>query len=286
MSRVPPVKLPQSIMRKMATLPPSAAGRVLIWGWRCYQGETLFLDEEERRDPTMRDSLYLCADLLDSTSLALGIIDVTAFTAARLKDEDLSRKRAEAREARFSEERQAERETNVVPMKRYANGTEQVSQGTNRDHPCDTPEGRISFNNLLSIGLEQPNARLLVEKFTREYGSEALLSVTGKMKGRRVANPERYLSQALSNQRSDRIPNTELNPAAGPRPVQRQIAARKDGAWDFLGWTCRDHPRAAKGVQGRLKVWRTDAGRLSYKKPTKTETPPGFDKDAGIMEVE
>ena len=43
MSRVPPIKIPKEVIEQIAGMPPSSAGRYLSWGWRCYNGETIFL---------------------------------------------------------------------------------------------------------------------------------------------------------------------------------------------------------------------------------------------------
>lgn len=286
MSRIPPLKIPRAVIEALAGMPPSISGRILSWGWRCYNGETIFLDEEEARDADVRSAIALGVDLFDSTALALNIIDVSAFTAARIKDIEISAKRAKAREKRFEAEAEAE-QSNVVSLRRYADGSAADGYGTKGDHPSSqTPAGRAAAANLVLHGISRAHAEALIDRFSREHGAEAVLGVTEKMKGRRVASPDRYLASALKNLRDDLTgANVVTNPNA-PRAVRRQISPRKDGAWDFLGWTCRDHPRAARGQEGRRKVWRTDAGRLAYKQPGEGETPPTFEQDPGIMEVE
>lgn len=286
MSRVPPLKLPRKIVERMASMPPAVSGRILSWGWRCYQGETIFLDEEEAKDSETRSAIAHAVDLFDSTALALNIIDVEAFTNARHKDIAISAKRARAREKRFEIEQERE-ETNVVPMRKYADGSYAEGQGTKGDHPSsNTPECRVATAHLVTLGISNVRAASLADRFIKEFGADAVLTITEKMKGRRVASPERYLSRALSNYRDDALPQKQQASPHVPRAVRRQIPARKDGAWELLGWTCRDHPRSTNGQKGRLKVWRSDSGRLVYKPYEENETPPTFEEDAGIMEVE
>ena len=285
MSRVPPLKIPRAVMEQIAGMPPSSAGRYLSWGWRCFNGESIFLDEEEMKDPEARKHLSVGADLLDPTALAMNILDVVAFSEARDKERDISRKRAKAREQRFVDK---EPERNVVPFPRYADGTP-AGNGTNRDHVpfASTPHGRAAVANLETHGVGPATAGQAIERFAGTHGIEAVLSVTERMKGRRVANPVRYLESALRNERADVVTTPALSgPGGAPRPVRKTVAPSKDGAWTFLGWTCLGHPKAGSSVDSRRKAWRTDAGRIVYKPAEEGETPPSFGQDPGICEVE
>ena len=257
----------------------------MAWGWRCLNGETIFLDEEEQKDPEARQHIAQGVDLLDATALAMNILDVVPFSEARDKERDISKKRAKAREQRFNGEN---RERNVVVFPKYANGRNADAR-TNSDHSelASSPQGLAAAANLKAHGLSEVTAAGLVDTLGQEYGVEAVLSVTEKMKGRRVASPRRYLESSLKNERPETAIVTPANSNGGaPRPVRRQVAASKDGAWTFLGWTCAGHPRAGSSVDARRKAWRTDAGRIVYKLPEEGEIPPSFKQDPGICEVE
>jgi len=285
MSRVPPIKIPKEVIEQIAGMPPSSAGRYLSWGWRCYNGETIFLDDEEMRDPETRQHLSIGADLLDPTALAMNILDVVSFSEARDKEKDISKKRAKAREQRFNGEA---KQRNVVPFPMYADGTP-AGRGTNGDQTGqDTaPHGLAAIANLEAHGLTPALARQTVSRLGQAHGMESVLSVTERMKGRRVANPTKYLESALKNESGDLVTTPAVSGKGGaPRPVRKQVSPSRDGGWIFLGWTCMGHPKAGSSVDGRRKAWRTDAGRIVYKLPEEGETPPSFGQDPGICEVE
>lgn len=266
-------------------MPPAASGRILAWGWRCYQGETIFLDEEKRSDPETQESLILAGDILDSTALALNIIDVVAFSEARQKDREISKKRAQAREKRFQDE--AEAQSNVVPMARYADGSTVITNGTKGDHEApDTPEGRLATVNLVGLGMSEFKANVLVSRYSKSHGQDCVLMVTEKMKGRNLISPEKYFSKAIQNVQEGFASKTDATSSKIPKAVRRQVSPRADGSWEFLGWTYENHPRSNPGIEGRKKVWRTDSGKLSYKPAEENETPPSFDDDPGVKEVE
>jgi len=272
-------------MERIAGLPPSSAGRFIAWGWRCFNGETIFLDDEMRRDPEARDHLSAGSDMLDPTALAMNIIDVTAFSAAREKEKDISAKRAVAREQRFVDKGPS---GNVVAFPVFADGSPSRRDRGGRIPDADrTGQGRAAIANLEQHGVGSATARQAVNGFASTHGVDAVLSVTERMKGRRVANPVRYLESALKNERQDLVTTpAKSGPGGAPRPVRRIVPATKDGAWTFLGWTCMGHPKAGSSLEGRRKAWRTDTGRIVYKLAEEGETPPSFTSDPGICEVE
>lgn len=270
-------------MERIAAMPPAISGRMLSWGWRCYQGETVLVDGEREVDADARAALSAGSDLLDPAALALGVIEVSAFVEAREHGMEVSRKRSIARDARFS----SEQNTNVLPLRRFADGRPA------RDHrdvmhnpPRPDEAARMTVvDNLVGHGMDARLAMVLVERLSKTHDVMSLVTITEKMKGRRVANPARYLEQAANNHDVDLLPKEQVR-RRGPRAVRRQVTPNRGGAWEFLGWTCLGHPQARHGREGRRKAWRTDAGRISYRVPDQGEAPPSFAEDPGIMEIE
>ena len=286
MSRSTPVKIPQSFMKATAAMDPATAGRLLQWGWRNYRGEVIHLADETQhstKDDILR-TLTIGAKLIDSDALAIGFIEVSCFMEARIRAIKLSKTRAKARSTRFEQE-----ENNVIPMARYASegpaiplSSETVSRTKQEQDRIKlaTPL-RAGIGEMLALGLTLAEATSFMKDLTENYDPDMILQAAIKMRGRKIANPERYLRRTLQND--------QLNPPAdykGPKAVRRFVLVPRNSEYQHVGWTPEGHPRAHPGVAGRKKVWRTDAGKLAYKKPDAGETIPTFSEDPGIYEVD
>lgn len=157
--------------------------------------------------------------------------------------------------------------------------------------------------NLAEFGMLETDAIALVLKLEAVNSPDEIVSATIRMRGRNMLNPGRYLEKMLENERQaasqpparhfaspvpsipHEAPDGSLALAQGPVAVRRQVAAGPTGQWSFVGWTSRDHAKGDGTSEGRFKVWRTDSGKLSYKRAD-GETPPSFESDPGIYEVD
>lgn len=261
------IEIKVDILEKIIDLPSDISRLVLSWGYRCYLGEIIFIDDEYEKDKMTSLAIDMAEDLFDQDAIALGIIDVHGFH--REHQEDVS---------------EVEQYANIVPLKVYAGGKVKQTRRTNRELLInkDDAEHNAAVESLASQGVSLENARVIVEKFSKDHHPSAILEAALKMQGRGVLSPERYLASCLSNGSQAGLSEK----IRGPKPIRKQVAVNRDGVWEFLGWTSEESRHAGKGRNGRRKVWRTDSGRLSYKLPDENETVPDFSEDPGVMEVE
>lgn len=302
---------------------PALAGRLLAWGWRCFQGETIDLNAERDSDPEAVDALIAGASYLDPDALQRGSICVVAFESARVKANRLSRTRAKAREGRF-EKTTSER---IEPRRSLTRSSKPASQRTKHESaqiglqfdapaapPPQQPEAmvekacsqpreihpssRAAVADLVEFGMLETEAMALVLKLAERVPPDSIASATIRMRGRQMLNPGRYLEKTLENEPSVCSATFPHNPpptatqgsgeasALTPTPVRRVVSGGTVGEWTLVGWTSEQHPKSDGTREGRFKVWRTDTGKLSYKRPDEDEIPPSFGDDPGIYEVD
>lgn len=162
---------------------------------------------------------------------------------------------------------------------------------------------RTAAMNLAEFGMLETDAIALVLKLEAVNSPDEIVSATIRMRGRNMLNPGRYLEKMLENERQaasqaparnfgsprpaapHEAPDGDVALAQGPIAVRRQVAAGPTGQWSFVGWTSREHAKGDGTPEGRFKVWRTDSGKLSYKRAD-GEAPPSFESDPGIYEVD
>jgi len=265
----------------MASLPSHVAGQLLHWGWRCFNGETIFIDEEESHTEDVREILALGVNLLDATALALNIIDVSAFSVARQREQELKLKRIQSKEIAEADQISSS-STNVISIKRFADGT---IQRTNRElETGDDPRFLSACENLVDQGIKLERARKIIETCCANHDLDEVLIITQRMMGKTLMDAEKYLVSSLRNldYQARRISHKRITPKA----VRRLTPARRDSVWEFIGWTCKGHPQAGKSAGDRRKAWRTDTGRIVYKLPDEKDVIPSFEEDPGIVEVE
>lgn len=165
------------------------------------------------------------------------------------------------------------------------------------------PSSRSAAMNLAEFGMLETDALALVLKLEAVSSPDEIVSATIRMRGRAMLSPGRYLEKMLENERQaasqppnrnsgglpprtpQGAPDGDLALAPGPVAVRRQVAAGPIGQWNFVGWTSREHPKGDGTPEGRFKVWRTDSGKLSYKRAD-GDMPPSFEDDPGIYEVD
>lgn len=265
----------------MASLPPHAAGQLLHWGWRCFHGETIFIDEEESVVANVREILALGVNLLDATALALNIIDVSAFSVAREREQELKLKRIQSKELANADQVSSS-STNVISIKRFADGT---IQRTNREPDSNEDPRFISAcENLVDQGIKLERAKNIIERTSGTHGIEEVLIITQRMMGKTLIDAEKYLVSSLRNLEYQGRRASQKRTT--PKAVRRLTPARRDSVWEFIGWTCKGHPQAGKNIADRRKAWRTDTGRITYKLPDEKDVIPSFEEDPGIVEVE
>lgn len=265
----------------MTSLPPYAAGQLLHWGWRCFHGETIFIDEEESLVANVREILALGVNLLDATALALNIIDVSVFSIAREREQELKLKRIQSKELANADQISSN-STNVISIKRFADGT---IQRTNHElESNDDPQFTSACENLVDQGIGLDRARKIIQRASETHGIEEVLIITQRMMSKTLIDAEKYLVSSLRN--LDYQSRRTAQKRTTPKAVRRLTPARRDSMWEFIGWTSKGHPQAGKNISDRRKAWRTDTGRIVYKLPDEKDVIPSFEEDPGIVEVE
>ncbi len=285
MSRETPIKIDPDFMRALADMTPVTAGLMIQWGWRTYEGCVIDIEQEGQSEghDNVRMALNAAYALLDQQSLANGCIEVSSFSDSRQKANELSRTRAKARQVRI--DREAEQE-NVIPIARYVGERGQgIMMDRTKGDQTYPAAINIATSELTKLGMAHGEAFTLVEKLSVKHSPDAILSGIMKMHGRRVGNPSSYLQRTMDNTRPTEAPENAASKKA-LIPVRRIVAVGKGAAYEFVGWTPEGHPRAQPGVKGRRKVWRTDNGKLTYKRPDLDEEIPDFETIPGIYEVD
>lgn len=333
MSRTPPLHIDREAISGIAAMEPAVSGRLLSWGWRTFEGERVLIAQERGRDPEAIDALIAGSSYLDRTALQDGLIVVEAFESARVRAAEISRKRAEARLARFEQSDQHDQGAGKASASRLG-----TIQGTKQDRSSPQIEGReigplfasveagsghrpegitdsfeadrtlresedtgeipvhgpsiqAAIGDLVDAGMDVVEAHKLIGRLAINHAGETIASATLRMRGREVANPARYLERTLDNDRlqgrTASGPTVASCAASGSaRPVKRIVPGQQTGDWAFIGWTSRDHAKSDGTSEGRFMVWRTDTGKLSYKRPGPDEQPPTFEAEPGVYEID
>jgi hypothetical protein len=314
MTRTPPIRIDQEVIAGFSAMDPCVSGRLLAWGWRCFQGENISLEDEKRKDASSVEALIAGAQFLDPEALLKGHIVVAAFDAARSKAHKLSRTRAKARAVRFENDASTSSEA-MLPLHRKSGGAKRGPHGESNptpdlfsfELPADPaisdpqplpsgpihPSCRAAAQCLVEFGMLETEAMATVLRLSEEHHPDAIVSATLRMRGRSMLNPGRYLEKSLQNERQApsiqppaKFSAGEATAPIGPQPIRRQTSPDASGKWVFLGWTSEAHPKSDQTQDGRFKVWRTDSGKLSYKRPDIDERPPSFEENPGVYEVD
>ena len=273
MIELPALPIPIEIINRMTQMSAEGAQRLLVWIMRIHHGETIFLDQEDALHADLHSTIAEAADLLDPVALALGLIEIPLIAS----DEDKELLQSPAEE-------QIPAHDNIIPLRRYADGTPEIVQRTKGDHLRVVSAKKLAaIEGIVEQGVKQHIAEDMVERYSEKFGIDDVLSAILKMKGKGILNPQSYITSCLANLHRTPQEPEQLN---APKLVRRQTSPSRNGAWEFLGWTCENNRNAGPGRAGRRKVWRTDSGKLSYKLPDENETPPDFSEDPGVMEVE
>lgn len=221
MSRTPPLRIERDVIAGIAAMSPSIGGRLLSWGWRCYEGEEIELEIEKITDPGAVDALIAGSGYLDTTALQKGLIVVEAFEAARLKADEISQKRAQARLARLekaeptaTERKELELVGTLPEATSRTNQAQRVNEGlgplfaaTPTEYapkaavrpafPDEAVEPAIAaaIQDLCMLGMDAVEAHQFVGRLAMTYTPAEISGASIRMQGREVADPARYLDE-------------------------------------------------------------------------------------------
>lgn len=146
-------------------------------------------------------------------------------------------------------------------------------------------------NQLKLRGIDHGEICRSLGQWKQLYSDQEVLMAMAAMEGRKLSKPLSYMSTILSNFRKtngsiSREADVGLS-GARPKPVKKFIRVGPRAGWVMEGWTCRVHPKAGPGVEGRKQVWRSETGSLSYRNPNLEICKiPSFEEDAGVYEID
>ena len=268
-----------SINAVLQRLDDTETGIYLRWMLASYYGSPASLQSERENGPEVVDRIIRQAG--EDIEIIDGKIIINPASAQRKKAEHISQVRAQAGRRSQAKQRQVE--------------TRKVVGLDNRNYQMAVPvdysiEERSLVQRLTSFGVSEPQATEAIHRLAAKHGEACVIQGLDRMTGRRPANPVAYLTKTVENSAAmaaQSIPDyvdTAVGAAALPKAVRRHVRMPLGSQYEFIGWTCENHPRAKDGK--RRKIWRTDSGSLKYHLPDAGEQVPNFTQDPGCYETD
>ena len=301
MSKGVPIKIDPEIFSQICALPDEDVGRVMKWGWENYHGRPVDLEAELAKGGSYAKTIAVSGMLLNHEELALGRIVLNEFREAGKKSRKLSKTRSIARSKRKVPSQAGEAllfDETVIPL--FSNGSPAYSKSssaakrpavaavltkkptTEQKVNSESDEASLAYviDKLSEHDIPRAQATRVVTHLAKTYDLPTLISASKLMEGRAIGHADKYLAVTAQSILKDQAGLKE------PHGIRKRVSVPRGARWEFLGWTGKDHPRAKGGSDSRKKIWRTDAGLLSYKLPDEGETPPEFSEDPGLYEID
>lgn len=281
-ARTPPIRLEASFMADLMHLPAEHVGILVQAGMILYaEGRSPTVDEMRSRCAVDERSWTIFIQTsrrhIDQQDLAAGIITIEEFRRAGEHRDNVSAARV----------RTIQKET--VLQAAVGEGAVR-STNTERKRPEDDMDpAHLGF--LVAAGAKPEEARSALARWYRDYGAAEVSMALPLIEGRRIARPVKYLETVLQNNRQEAVKSmpASIRLASGgksPRAIRRRIQMASGAPWTQEGWTAKGHARDGGTREGRMAVWRTDSGALSYKHPDDLSAVPDYDEDAGVYEAD
>lgn len=299
-AKAPALEINTEVLNHVNTLSDQVRGIALRWMITTLNGNSVSV-EDERHDIGERfDSVCLkLMTILDADKFEQGQI-VIQFVCEHLeRHQRISHVRSKARATRETNKRSGP-QPKAMPASAIPAVAPKSKTKDKAKPPAQSP--KISSHEALEInpaqaerlqamGVSAKQAATAIGRLTKEYGESAVSQAIDRMQQRKLAKPIAYLETSLANSRrehTEAMPlyiKAEASPDSNlPRGLRRHQRVPPGSPYQFLGWTCANHPRASDGI--RRKIWRTDSGSLAYKRAEANETIPDFNEDAGCYEEE